>query len=223
MKFLFSSIGKKIQIALSGIFLCIFLIFHLLNNITLFFVPDIFNSLVYSLELIKPIIRIMEFGLLCILILHIGNAIKITLENKKANPTSYQISQSNEISNVNSRYMIISGSIILFFLIFHLGYIWYNYQILTSIILQTNETYYDILLRNQFGFLGHRLTRFIYIISIIFIMQHLHHGFQSALKTFGIIKQSKLSFLYNLAIVFWAIIPVGFILIILAIEVRIIN
>ena len=64
MKFLFSSIGKKIQVAISGIFFCIFLVFHLLNNLALFAGPDTFNAMVGFLESIKPVIRVMEFGLL---------------------------------------------------------------------------------------------------------------------------------------------------------------
>ena len=56
MRFLFSSIGKKIQIAFSGIILCIFLLFHLGNNLTLFLGSDAFNTMVEILESIKPII-----------------------------------------------------------------------------------------------------------------------------------------------------------------------
>ena len=83
MRFLFSSIGKKIQIAISGIFLCIFLLFHLGNNITLFFGSHVFNSMVEMLESVKPIIRVMEFSLLGILLLHISNAIYLTKKNKE--------------------------------------------------------------------------------------------------------------------------------------------
>ena len=83
MKLLFSTIGKKIQVALSGIFLMVFLLFHLINNLMLFGGADQFNSMVLFLESIKPLVRIMEFGLLLLLIIHTGNAIKLTFENKK--------------------------------------------------------------------------------------------------------------------------------------------
>ena len=221
MQFLFSSIGKKIQVAISGIFLCIFLVFHLLNNITLFFGPTVFNSMVHFLETIKPIIRIMEFGLLFILILHIGNAIKLTLENKAANPVGYNHPQTNDVSTLNSRTMLISGSTILLFIILHLSYIWFSYQTHNST--NNTETYYDILLRDQFGFLGHKWTALFYIFAIIQIGYHLRHGFESALKTFGILPNSKISFLYNFAVLFWGIIPLGFIIIIISIQLGIIS
>ena len=83
-KFLNSTLGRKIQIAFSGILLCVFLLFHLMNNLTLFAGQELFNNMVQTLESIKPIIRIMEFGLLAIISMHICNALYLTINNKKA-------------------------------------------------------------------------------------------------------------------------------------------
>jgi len=218
MNFLFSSIGKKIQIAVTGIFLCIFLLFHLGNNITLFFGSDIFNEMVKMLESIKPLIRIMEFSLLGILLLHIGNAIYLTKQNKENLLSKYDKGLLNNNSSINSRTMIVTGTVILLFLLFHLSYIWYSYQ--THVV---ELTYYEILIQNKFGYLGHPLTALLYIISILLIASHLKHGFESALKTFGITQKSKLNFLYNISILFWGIIPSGFILIIVCIQFGVIN
>ena len=220
MRFLFSSIGKKIQIAISGIFLCIFLLFHLGNNITLFFGSDIFNQMVAVLESIKPIIRVMEFSLLVILLLHISNAIYLTRQNKEKMLSKYRGGFLNDPSSLNSRTMILTGMAILAFLIFHLSYIWYSYQIHEHS--NHEDTYYSILTQNRFGFLGHRITAILYIVSIVLIGSHLKHGFESALKTFGVLKKSKFSFLYKLSILFWLIIPLGFIVIILCIQFNII-
>jgi len=221
MHFLFSSIGKKIQIALSGIILCLFLLFHLGNNLTLFLGSDVFNAMVEMLESIKPVIRVMEFSLLGILLLHIGNAIYLTKQNQENVLSKYESSLLSDTSSLNSRTMILSGTAILLFIVFHLSYIWYSYQGHSA--LHNSPTYYDILLQNKFGFLGHTITAILYIIGIILIASHLKHGFQSALKTFGIAKESKLYFLYNLSILFWGIIPMGFILIILCIQLGVIK
>jgi succinate dehydrogenase / fumarate reductase cytochrome b subunit len=214
MNFLFSSLGKKIQIAFSGFLLCFFLLFHLFNNLTLIIGPDVFNPMVKFLESIKPIIRIMEFGLLGVLLMHIVNAIILTIENKKQKPSKYLVTPT-ETSSVNSRTMIISGTIILLFFIIHLRYLWYTYQVHAFGV---DETYYDVILRNEFGYLGHTPTSVFYIVAILFIAMHIKHGFQSALKTFGILEQSTLRILYKIAVVFWAIIPALFILIILLIQ-----
>ena len=212
MKFLFSSIGQKVQIACSGLLLAAFLFFHLINNLTLFYGEETFNSMVLFLESIKPVVRILEFSLLAILIIHTINALKITISNKKARSINYNYNAQPEISAFNARTMAISGSIILLFLIIHLSYIWYTYQTMSG------HDYFNVLLQNKIGFLGHFPTSIFYIISIILISFHLQHGFQSALKTFGITKQHKLSILYNIAIFFWAILPLGFILIIISIQ-----
>ena len=222
MHFLFSSIGKKIQIAFSGLVLCLFLLFHLGNNLTLFLGSDVFNAMVEMLESIKPIIRILEIALLGILLLHIANAIYLTKNNQEKILSKYKggglLTNS---SSLNSRTMILSGTAILLFLVFHLSYIWYSYQGHAST--HDSSTYYTILLQNKFGFLGHTLTAILYIMSIILIASHLKHGFESALKTFGIAKESKLNFLYNLSILFWGVIPVGFIVIILCIQLGVIK
>ena len=220
MSTLFSSIGKKLQIAISGIFLIVFLLFHLINNLVLFSGPENFNNMVQFLEGIKPIIRIMEFGLLLLLLAHTVNAIKVTIENKKLS-SSYAINTRNQLSSLNSRTMAISGSIILIFIVIHLIYIWGTYQ--THSFIHQKETYYDVILRNNIGYLNHFPTAIFYIISILCISFHLRHGFQSALKTCGILSSKKNKTLSVLGFLVWGIIPLGFISIILSIQIGIIK
>ena len=218
MKLLFSSLGQKIQVAITGALLCGFLLFHLINNLVLFLGPGPFNQMVSFLENIKPLIRIMEFGLLIIFLLHIGNTVFLTIKNKQAKPDQYNM-PDKETSTANSRNMIISGTIILLFFIIHLRYIWYTYQ---RHLFLDNETYYDVLMRNQIGYLGHTGTAIFYIIAIMFIASHLKHGVQSALKTFGF-SEKKSSLLYKTSILLWGAIPLLFIFIIISIQLNIIK
>lgn len=219
MNFLFSSIGKKIQVALSGIFLIVFLLFHLLNNTMLFAGRENFNSMVQFLEGIKPLIRIMEVGLLAILLIHTINAIKITLSNKKLKPIQYNNKDGKKVSTLNSRTMAISGTTILIFFIIHLFFIWGTYQ--THSFVDSQETYYDVLLRPNIGYLNHTPTAIFYVLSILLIGHHLKHGFQSALKTLGIINQSNI--FYRLGFIVWGLIPAGFIAIIISIQIGVIK
>ena len=218
MKFLFSSLGKKIQVAITGVLLSTFLVFHLMNNLVLFTGPDNFNKMVSVLESIKPIIRIMEFGLLVIIVTHVINAIYLTVSNKKSASNRY--TGSSETSSLNSRIMIISGTTILLFFIIHLRYIWYTYQVH---LFAENETYYDVLLRDELGYLGHTPTAIFYIIAILFIASHLKHGIQSALKTFGFTEDSKWKVLYSGSVLFWGLIPFAFIIIVISIQLGIIS
>ena len=220
MKFLFSSLGKKIQIAFTGVALCLFLFMHLLNNMALFFGPAVFNGMVEALESIKPIVRIMEVGLLIVFLIHIINALQVTWYNRTLSPELDTNLDQSQISTLNSRTMALSGSVILLFFIIHLRYLWYTYQRHWFI---ENETYYDVILRNHWGYLGHTPTSIFYILAILFISFHLRHGFQSALKTFGFLEKGNWSLLYRLSIVFWGVIPLGFILIVISIQLGIIK
>ena len=219
VSFLNSSLGKKIQVAFSGIALCIFLLFHLLNNLTLFIGPEIFNTMVHSLESVKPIIRVMEAGLLMILLMHIFNTVFLTISNKKSASKKYAVT-SSDTSSLNSRTMIITGTIILLFFIIHLRYFWYTYQIHDFL---DSETYYDVIMRNQLGYLGNLPTAIFYIIAIGLIASHIKHGFQSALKTFGIQENSKWGILYKISFLFWGVIPFLFISIIISIIIGVIR
>lgn len=219
MKLLFSSIGKKIQVALSGLFLSIFLFFHLMNNLVLIIGPDEFNNMVYFLESIKPIIRVMEVGLVIIILLHIINALQLTFLNKQSKGKEYK-SLDSKSSSTNSRTMAISGTIILLFIIIHLSYMWWTYQ---NPSLHINESYYDVILRSEIGYLNHLPTAIFYIISILLIGAHLRHGFQSALKTMGFLNKGITLFLHSISFIFWAVIPFGFIFIILLIQIGYIN
>ena len=216
MKFLFSTIGQKVQIAISGLFLSIFLLFHLFNNLVLFTGSENFNSMVRFLKSIHTVIRVMEFGLLGIILLHIINAIVTSYKNRKANNGKYAISAST--APLNSKTMIWSGLIILFFFLIHLRYYWFTFQTLDS-----EANFFNYMLLNQFGFLGHTPTAIIYIISIFLIATHLRHGFLSLFKTLGVSIKYREGILKYVAIIFWGVIPLGFIIIILAIQIGLIK
>jgi succinate dehydrogenase / fumarate reductase cytochrome b subunit len=217
MNFLFSSIGRKIQIAISGLFFAIFLFFHLLNNLVLFAGEEAFNQMVGFLESIKPIIRIMEFALLGMLLMHVINAFIVSYQNKKASAGKYAVSAKPTTASLNSRTMLISGSIILVFFIIHLRFLWYTFQT------TRDHNYFQILLQNKLGYLGHLPTALFYIIAISFISFHLKHGFLSSFKSLGFPTKLIKGPLAILAFLFWGIIPMLFILIIVCIQIGYIN
>ena len=217
MNFLFSSIGRKIQIAISGLFFVIFLFFHLLNNLVLFAGEEAFNQMVGFLESIKPIIRIMEFALLGMLLMHIINAFITSYQNKKASSGEYAVSATPMTATLNSRTMLVSGLIILSFFVIHLRFLWYTFQT------TEDHNYFQILLQNKIGYLGHFPTALFYIVAISFISVHLKHGFLSAFKSLGFSPKLIKGPLAILAFFVWAIIPMLFILIIICIQIGYIN
>lgn len=175
-----SSIGKKFMMASTGILLLLFLIIHLLNNLLLFLGPDIFNENVARLEAIKPLIRVIEILLSLIFIVHIYNAIKLYFENKKANPKKYAVNVDSKNSTFYSRFMTISGIIILIFLIFHLGTFWRSFNF-TPHPADGSLPFYGIV-ENAFA---NPVVSIFYIIVMVVLGFHLNHAFQSSFQTMG--------------------------------------
>ncbi|MBK7498607.1 MAG: succinate dehydrogenase cytochrome b subunit [Ignavibacteriales bacterium] len=180
-KFLNSSIGKKFMMAVTGSFLLIFLIIHLVGNITLFFGAGAFNTYVSTLDVIKPLIRVIEVVLLGAFVLHIFNGLRLWLENKRARGITYKVNGSKENSTIFSRTMAVTGSIILIFLVSHLATFFWRFNVHDPMGLATHHQYYDVVVY----FFNIWWYSILYVIAMLFLGYHLNHGFQSAFQTFG--------------------------------------
>lgn len=181
LKFTTSSIGKKITMAVTGSFLIIFLIVHLIGNITLFFGADTFNGYVSTLDVVKPLIRVIEVVLLAAFILHIYNGIKLWLENKRARGTIYKVNSSSENSDLFSRTMFLSGSIVFIFLVSHLATFFWRFNFYDPMGLADNHEYFEIVVH----FFKYWWYVLLYVVAMVLLGFHLNHGFQSAFQTFG--------------------------------------
>lgn len=180
-KFLNSSIGKKFMMAVTGSFLLIFLIIHLIGNMTLFFGANAFNAYVSALDIVKPLIRIVEVVLLAAFILHIFNGIRLWIENKKARGVTYKINGSSENSDLFSRTMFLTGSIVFIFLVLHLGTFFWRFNVHDPEGFANMHQYFDMVT----SFFKIWWYAILYIIAVSLLGFHLNHGFQSAFQTFG--------------------------------------
>ena len=116
----FSSIVRKLIMALSGLFLIIFLVTHLvINLLTLFPSKDLFNDAAHFMAT-NPVIYAMQYVLALGFIIHIGMGIKLTIQNKMARSKNYAYNQMSKNTDISSRSMIISGGLVLVFLVLHL-------------------------------------------------------------------------------------------------------
>lgn len=204
--FLNSSIGKKLIMAVTGSFLIIFLIVHLIGNITLFFGANAFNGYVATLDVIKPLIRVIEVVLLTAFVLHIFNGTKLWIENKRARDINYKVNGSSENSNVYSRTMFLSGSIIFIFLISHLGTFFWRFNVYDPMGLADVHQYFDIVVY----FFGIWWYVILYIIAMILLGIHLNHGFQSAFQTFGWNHKTYFPLIQKIGTIYAVIMSIGF-------------
>ncbi len=203
--FLSSSIGKKVQMAVTGILLGLFLIVHLIGNLFLFAGPEAFNAYVSTLDVVKPFIRVIEVILALIFLGHIINALLTTLENRRSNPGKYEVNRAQETSSFFSRTMGWTGSILFIFLVVHLSTIWWRFQ-----LQHEGGQFYGIVMGDEVGF-GNLIVTILYAVAMLLLGFHLRHGFLSAFQTLGIRYTKYGKLLEWIAVIFWLIIPLGFI------------
>ena len=179
-----SSLGKKYLMALTGLFLCSFLVIHFLGNITLYTDPVQFNEYTRFMSS-NPIIRVMEIVLVAGFLTHIIDAIMLTRANKKAQPVKYAMDKKQ--SSWYSRNMGLTGTIILVFLILHLQSFWYEYKF--GEVLMTVDSNGDEI-KDMFTIVKTAFSEWwysaIYILAMILLGSHLNHGFQSAFQSVGL-------------------------------------
>lgn len=206
LKFINSSIGKKFMMALTGSFLLIFLLIHLIGNITLYFGAESFNTYVKTLDAIKPIIRVIEIVLLAAFVIHIFNGIRLWIENKQARPQKYKVNGSSENTTLFSRTMFITGSIVFIFLVLHLGTFFWRFNVHDPSGLAESHEYYNIVT----GFFQIWWYVLLYVVAVLLLGFHLNHGFQSAFQTFGWNHKKYTPFIKGFGTVYAIIMALGF-------------
>lgn len=181
-----SSIGKKLTMGLTGLFLIIFLIVHAGVNACIFVNDggETFNTAAHFMSH-NWILRIMEIGLFAGLLIHIVQGLILWRQNRVARPVSYQVNAASQNSKWYSRSMGLLGTLLLFFLIIHVS----KFFVSTKIALYgeggINDASHNLFLEMQEEFKQWWVV-VIYILGIISLFWHLLHGFQSAFQTLGI-------------------------------------
>lgn len=114
-----STVGSKVVMALSGLGLVIYVIFHMLGNLQVFEGSHALNAYAAFLRDMPILLWTVRIGLLSLAALHIVLAIRLTLRNRHARPTAYAVREYRQASFA-SRTMAASGFVLLLFIIFHL-------------------------------------------------------------------------------------------------------
>jgi len=203
-----SSIGKKLVMSLTGLFLITFLVVHLLGNLQLL-IPDggeKFN--VYAKFMTSnPLIKFLSIGLYTGILLHAVQGILIWMDNRKAKGSKYAVSTLKNGSWM-SKNMGLLGLLILFFLCVHMGDFWFKVKFTEQIPM---VSYDGVEMKDLYAQVWTSFSNIwiviIYMIGLIALALHLWHGFQSAFTTLGL-RHRKYTPLINMAgIGFSVIIP----------------
>ena len=208
MKNVFStSIGKKFAMAISAIFLMIFLLQHFIINITSVFSEDIFNMLSHFMGT-NPLVQfILQPILIAGVLFHFIMGFYLEIQNRKAAKYEYQKEKGSANSTWMSRNMITSGLVILAFLVLHFIDFWVpemNYKYIEFLPEDPNRYYEELVHKFE-----NPLRVAMYCISFVLLALHLLHGFTSSLRSMGTNK-SYVSSAKTAGIVYSIGIPLGF-------------
>ncbi|HXB42010.1 MAG TPA: succinate dehydrogenase cytochrome b subunit [Bacteroidia bacterium] len=176
-----SSIGKKLVMGITGMFLITFLIVHVGCN-SCIFINDggvLFNKVAHFMAH-NILIRIMEVVLFAGIFIHMIQALVLTLKNNKARPVKYSVTNGNANSKWYSRSMGILGSLLLIFFVVH----WANFWIPTKVAVFNGEEHDTF--ANMKAVFSKEYFVAIYLVGVISLCYHLLHGFPSAFQTLGL-------------------------------------
>ncbi|MCL2327937.1 MAG: succinate dehydrogenase cytochrome b subunit [Bacteroidetes bacterium] len=211
-----SSIGKKLIMSLSGLFLILFLLFHMSMNLVALISEDGYNAICEFLGANWYALAgtmILAAGA----IIHMLYAFVLFFNNRKARGNdAYAVTAKPAGVEWASQNMLVLGITMGAFLILHLYHFWAKMQLVElqhmmgihvseeAMNLATNGVYW---IRYTFT---SPINTLLYVIALVAVWFHLTHGFWSALQTLGLNNLIWIKRLQKISNVVATIICLGF-------------
>jgi len=180
-----TSVGTKILIGLSGLFLVFYLLIHIGGNLVVFAGPAAYNQYAFTLELNKAVLYPLELLILAGFLTHIYKTVRMFLANQQARPVGYELKKRAgrpSRKTLASTTMIASGLWLIVFLIFHVkafreGWGSNQYEWAAG----GRDLY-----RQEMEIFSNPLLVVFYILSMIVVGSHLWHGISSGFQSLGV-------------------------------------
>lgn len=206
-----STIGRKYAMALSAMFLLIFLVMHLAVNMLSVFGETAYNNASHFMGY-NPLIQfLMQPVLMFAVIFHFVMGFILEIKNNRARPVKYAMNKGEANSTWMSRNMLISGAVILAFIFLHMYDFWFhemNYKYVEGLPVEENRFWTD--LHHKFADLWRVV---VYIIAFVLLGLHLAHGFQSSFQSIGARHPKYTPMIKSFGNWYSILIPAGFIFI----------
>ena len=205
-----SSITRKVTMALSGLFLVLFLAQHLTINITSVISPDTFNEWSHFMGYNPLVQYILQPVLIIGVVLHFVMGFVLEVQNSKARNIKYVKFNGNKNSTWASRNMIVTGLVVLAFLGLHFYDFWVH---------EIDYKYIESLPEDPTRYYAETVEKFvpfwrtvIYVVAFVLLSLHLWHGFASSFQSIGV-NNKYAPGLKTFTKIFAVAVPVGFIFI----------
>lgn len=211
-----SSVGKKLVMAFTGIFLILFLVVHAGLNACIWANDKglMFNKAAHFMgSFVVP--RVLEIGLFVGIFLHIIQGYMLTLENRSKRSVGYAVNYSKG-SKWYSRSMALLGTLLLMFLVMHIYHFWTPSRlggiagIKSLTVFDKNGVEYHNLYAEMKLVFENVYVVILYVLACGSLAYHLAHGFQSAFKTIGIHNKRYHAMISSIGYGFAILIPLIF-------------
>jgi succinate dehydrogenase / fumarate reductase, cytochrome b subunit len=180
-----SSIGKKMIVAVTGVILMLFVIGHLLGNLQIFLGPRWVNDYAQHLRDLGPLLWLVRITLLLAVFLHIYFTIQLAIESRRARPQRY-VKKNYVKASFASRHMVVSGVVVLAFIIFHVfHFTGRKFDARFPMLKADPLNHYDVYSMMVYGFQNVYISAF-YIIGLFLLTLHLTHGASSFFQSLGL-------------------------------------
>jgi succinate dehydrogenase / fumarate reductase cytochrome b subunit len=182
-RFLDSSVGSKLLIGLTGLFLILYLLVHIGGNLMVFGGPDFYNHYAEYLES-NPLLPLIEIALLLLFLLHIYKTIRMFVGNQAARPVKYQMKRPAGYTSrktLASTTMIVTGLWLVLFLLIHVR----AFRFGPGLEYKTAEGIADFY-RMEMENLSNPVMVAFYVLSMVVVGSHLFHGASSAVQSLGL-------------------------------------
>ncbi|HMV35712.1 MAG TPA: succinate dehydrogenase cytochrome b subunit [Turneriella sp.] len=214
-----TSLGKKYLMALSGLFLISFLPVHLAGNLLLLKQDggaafDVYSQFMST----SPLIRVLEVTLVAGFLVHIIDGILLTLKNRAARPVGYKGGSGGKPLSVFSKYMSLTGTIILIYLIIHIN----SFTLKHRVYEPGNVAFYHTV-KSAFETGWGGLYPWFYVLAMFLMALHLNHGFQSAFQSLGLNHKKYTPLIKKVGLLYSIVIPLGFAAIPVYFQLRYLN
>lgn len=211
VQFFSSGIGKKVLMSLTGLFLILFLIVHLIGNLQL--LKDdggqAFN-LYADFMVHNPLIKTISYGLYFFILLHAVLGLLIAAYNKKQKGQKYAVGNSQKTTWA-SKNMALLGILILAFIFLHMGDFWFKMKFTDQLYMQTYDgvTVKDLYARVSLAYQELWIV-VAYLVGLFALGFHLWHGFQSAFQTLGLNHKKYTPAIKGLGKIYSLVIPLAY-------------
>lgn len=200
---LHTTVGRKVLMAVTGLFLITFLVVHLAGNLLLLRNDGgaAFNAYAEFMST-NPLIRILEIALFAGFVVHIYQGLYFIFTERRSRPQGYTINHASANSSIFSRTMRLSAIVVLVFLVVHLRHFFVEHR-----LLGTPLTMYESC---KIAFENPYYSAF-YVLSMVLLAFHLAHGFYSGFQTLGLVLSKRIERVIRWAAAGFAfLVPLGF-------------